>query len=702
MPPLDPGTGQPVEEDDSEVPGSEQEELDFPYLLDQEPENAFDSVPPNPLPAEYESPDSAVHAPLEQHETELSDPKPPEPKPSEPTPSGPKLPDPTPPDPTLSDPMPSEPTPPGPKPQDPDTPDPLDHELNEVVTHLKSTELFRNVELASLARLAPLFYRISLDEGQTVAVQDQVDDRLWVVIDGALSVDRWRADGGVESVGSRHYAGVVGRWGVFTSRPRSDTVVTVAPTELLYAYRDDLWKAFAADPEALDRLMLPEDIRARLQPPGGGLTAVSDTLVAVEGEYTLAVFRRHWIVLARRLAWPAGALVAAMGLAVILAPILQSPALIFALAAFGLVAPALAAGWIVWDYSLDRLMVTNHRLIAIEETPFVESRRQETFLASIQDLYIRIPNPAARILGYGTIIAQTSGTRGAIRFGYVPQPDEVRRIVLEQVEKAKQHAHRERQERMAGQLRRALGFDGAPPEAEGEVRGSPDGAPGKPFAGMVSESLGAIFTYFRPRMRLEVGSTVTWRKHWWVLLRSIWLPGLCLAAVAAIGLWWGLMRVGAVGATAIDGGLLLLLALVWLVIFGWVLWRYEDWRNDLYQLTDSHLIDTKRRPLGFFEERRQAPLDKIQDVRYVKPSPAAWLLNYGNVFIETAAELGSFTFDYVLDPAGVQHEILDRVDQHRRQAERQRDQHQADEFVRWLVEYHRVVNPSNGNRDSSP
>ena len=33
-----------------------------------------------------------------------------------------------------------------------------------------------------------------------------------------------------------------------------------------------------------------------------------------------------------------------------------------------------------------------------------------------------------------------------------------------------------------------------------------------------------------------------------------------------------------------------------------LLWQFEDWRNDLYQLTNRHIIDTEALPLGLFED----------------------------------------------------------------------------------------------------
>jgi membrane protein YdbS with pleckstrin-like domain len=122
----------------------------------------------------------------------------------------------------------------------------------------------------------------------------------------------------------------------------------------------------------------------------------------------------------------------------------------------------------------------------------------------------------------------------------------------------------------------------------------------------------------------------------------------------------------------------------------WLWWSYDDWRNDVYTVTKDRIIDVMKRPLFFAEERREAPIGKIESVNVKVPGPFAYLLGYGNVTIQTAAETGQFSFTFVANPRAVQAEILRRVEAVKEeQAARDRAQRQSDMAI-WFEAYHRI------------
>jgi len=107
----------------------------------------------------------------------------------------------------------------------------------------------------------------------------------------------------------------------------------------------------------------------------------------------------------------------------------------------------------------------------------------------------------------------------------------------------------------------------------------------------------------------------------------------------------------------------------------------------VYQLTDDRIIDVEKLPLGLREERREASLSMIQDIGYEIPGVIANLLDYGNVFIETAGREAVFTFSWVHEPRQVQQEVFARMDAFReREQQRQREQ-RADELLDWFATY---------------
>ena len=107
-------------------------------------------------------------------------------------------------------------------------------------------------------------------------------------------------------------------------------------------------------------------------------------------------------------------------------------------------------------------------------------------------------------------------------------------------------------------------------------------------------------------------------------------------------------------------------------ILAWLVWRYEDWANDMFQLTDRDVIDIDRKPFGFGESRKQAPLRNIQNVRAERPGFFATLFDYGYVYVETAGAQSDITFDKIPHPSVVLSDIFRRLDDFR-EAQRRRE-----------------------------
>ncbi len=586
----------------------------------------------------------------------------------------------------------------------------------EIVGHLAATRLFSLLDPSSLARLAPRFQPVTVTPGEVIARQGTVDRSLSICVGGALSIDERAEDGTVEHLDYRGYGAVIGARGVFTDEPRGTNVVAMEPASLLVIDRDVLWAALAADREAFDRLLLPEAARRRIEAARSGAN--------LEGEHEVGVWRRHWVELARRMLAPLLIGVIGLGGAAALATVAPSTTVIALLALVGLVVPLLIAGWAFLDYYQDQLIVTSSRIIHIERTPFIDAQRSETFLSRVQDVQVITPGIVATVLGFGTIRVLTAGSRQGITFSTLPDPEGVRDIIFAQAERAKDRASRERRSWLERQVRQALGWEPDAPEE------APDAPPAEAAPATWRGALWEVLSYFWPKMRIQEGQTVMWRKHWWVLMRSTMVPMTALFVVsiplgqAMLARLLASLRAGlpsdglgagagagpgdagsAAGAAGwplawpwlermLDVGYDLPLwpfALAWFLILLFVLYRYEDWRNDRYVLTDDHVVDIEALPFGLFEDRRQAGIAQIQDIRYRVPHFWANALGYGHVVIETAAESGNFTFDFVYHPEHVQQEIFERIERLRARTEADTERRQADEMARWLAAYHRVT-----------
>ena len=76
------------------------------------------------------------------------------------------------------------------------------------------------------------------------------------------------------------------------------------------------------------------------------------------------------------------------------------------------------------------------------------------------------------------------------------------------------------------------------------------------------------------------------------------------------------------------------------------MYEYLSWKNNLWCITNMRVVDES----GFFSRySKESPLDKINNVEYDQ-SIIGRIFGYGNVDIQTAAELGETTYELIHHP----------------------------------------------------
>jgi hypothetical protein len=197
---------------------------------------------------------------------------------------------------------------------------------------------------------------------------------------------------------------------------------------------------------------------------------------------------------------------------------------------------------------------------------------------------------------------------------------------------------------------------------------------GKPLL----QSLAEFFSF---RVRFEAGDSVTYRKHWWLLLQDIWKPSLGMLIVLA------LLTLAAAGygpdfiplsAAAV------VLAAAWLPLALWWLYQFIDWKNDIYMVTSEQIFDVSKKPLGA-EVKKSAPLSNVLSLKYERPGLIGVTLNFGNVVAMIAGS--EFRFDGVFDPVGVQNDVYRRIEAQKAKKQAAEDARLRDEMVNWLEDY---------------
>jgi len=197
----------------------------------------------------------------------------------------------------------------------------------------------------------------------------------------------------------------------------------------------------------------------------------------------------------------------------------------------------------------------------------------------------------------------------------------------------------------------------------------------------------ALFVAFKMEFgaRVEEGSIITYRKHWYFLLQGGCFPILASVAALMVALlhWVGVWKIFSLSTVTILAGL------TWIFAFILFLLAYWEWRNDYYQITDTQLVDFKKIILGP-EQRHTAPLTEIRSVDYEHPGFLARLLNFGNVYIYTGGD-EPLVFQDIANPAQAQYDIFLRLDHLQRRREMDQWARERQRFIEWLATYHKLA-----------
>ncbi len=138
-------------------------------------------------------------------------------------------------------------------------------------------------------------------------------------------------------------------------------------------------------------------------------------------------------------------------------------------------------------------------------------------------------------------------------------------------------------------------------------------------------------TLARLDVREERGAIAVWRRHWIALARRLQGPLLATAAgIVGIVLPWGGARLA--GAALFLGAL------------AWGAYEAEDWRNDRYILTATHIVNEQRKPLLGGGSRYELPLVSIQSISVDQKGWKRLLFGYGTVIIASAAHVRGAVF----------------------------------------------------------
>jgi hypothetical protein len=355
-----------------------------------------------------------------------------------------------------------------------------------------------------------------------------------------------------------------------------------------------------------------------------------------------------------------------------------SGARLFYTAGFALLAAAL--GWGTWnwiDWGNDYYIVTNQRVVWLEKLVGLYDSRREAPLANILAVETS-SSQIGRILHYGTVLVRTF--TGGILMRRMDHPERFVQFVEGFRERTRQASREEERQVIEYLLRKRLNMPLPPVPAS--LRPKPPAPPSKsePKPGSLRFTLINFF-----KVRYVVGNTVTYRKHWLVLLKKTWLPSLVLLAEMTLVIFLFYERL-ARGVVLVSGFFpFFIFALIYLVTLLWWGYYYLDWSNDIYRITPEQIFDIEKKPLGR-EEKKVASLDSILSLEHTREGIIQLIFNYGIVTINIGQE--KFLFFGVYNPDQVQQDVADYMEaltRKKREAEAARER---ERMLEWLQAYY--------------
>lgn len=560
-------------------------------------------------------------------------------------------------------------------------------EYREIVELLNRAPLFGHLSEDELDRLAGLFQINVYRDGDVIFASGNPSEAMFMVNEGHVNL-LVREEGQDVIFETLQLGDLFGEEALLYDDPRYYTAVSSGRTILLtlsvnsyLAIKDDL-------PGVEEKLEVV--IRSRRLS-----TSISFPWLH-EDEYVHVMTRRHPVYLWFKMIFPV-----MIGMILLLISILLltvwMPGKPYGWILMTIAIPG-TIFWLIWtfiDWRNDYFILTNKRVAWIEKVAFIYDSRKEAPLSTIMSVGLE-RSRLGSLFDYADVVVQTYV--GTIRLKTLAQGEVIASLIEAYWHKSDKQTRRQESQAMSQILHEKLNFPWTSDEDTQPVsrkRIMPPAQSAKKEPGFFSW----LFSDFI-RLRYEQDGAITYRKHWFLLIKKIWLP-IILTGLLFFSALSGIERLmGFLSMTTI----LVVLLIILFILFVWILYQYADWRNDIFKITMDQIVDLDQKPLGKIR-RRSAPLENVLSIEYERLGIWGVLFNFGTVTITVGNT--QLTFDHVYNPSEVQQDIFyrmgERIDD-LRQYEIESDRERVSE---WIASYHRnMINlrtgPDDQTRNGSP
>lgn len=536
----------------------------------------------------------------------------------------------------------------------------------DLLPFLKQRQMFNDMEEEDITQIASRMKETSLSSGESLFTQGDEANAFYMIYSG--NIRAWKEEDGKEKEVSILEAGdKIGVESMLYRRKRQVNAAAMGNTTLLYLKPEDFEWMLQTYPAIGDYLSMIADSRQQARR--------SEFPWLQKREAVHIITRRHvarlWIDLLR----PIG-LFLLSAVIVYFAPKLGAPTVPKII---GWTFTIFSILWIIWeilDWRNDYFIITNQRVVWLEQIIMQGSARREAPMAAVQSVDVQT-SQIGRMMGYGNVLVRTFTGTGSMKLTDVNNPKQFMGEIEELVIRVRKKTQVTYEEKLRYSVRQSLGLEAAEVEDPVFHVAAPEDEPKKGLA------------LLRTREVSADGKTITYHRHWWVLMTKVWyyLVGIILT-VAFLGY--------AISKQYTFFGFqfpLMTFYFVWLVVLlflaGSLAYNYVDWKNDIYKINkDDMIIDAEKKPFGE-ENSRSAPIKNIISLEHNRIGILRLLLNFGNVKVV----VGDTILDFidVHNPAQVQQDIYYRQEQIKMKSEANEMEEDRRQIAKWLRAYHDVV-----------
>jgi len=551
-----------------------------------------------------------------------------------------------------------------------------------IAEFLKRQHLFQGLNPVQLVACAANFDPITYAKNAVVFLQGKRGDSFYVIYSGKVKLVY--EEGGVEQrSGTLTKGDYFGEEALLFNRPRSTNAIASEPTVVLHLSRQHFIELLEELPQI--KLTLSATVESRRIADKRKFSWLG------EDELIYMISRKHWFFLILSLIIPIFLLLLAIPILVvgwvessgnISSPIVRIIGLIMILLGFA---------WGSWnwvDWGNDYYIVTNQRVLWLEKIIGLYESCNEIPLDSVLSVNSS-SSQLGRILGYGSVNIRTY-TGGILmrkmdqpgRFGSIVEWTQHRLAIKSEEEELEEITRTVQQALREGQNPYEIALQSSKvqsPTSQGSDHTTTD-APEKKV-GRVPQWWNNLL-----KVRYVEGSTITYRKHWFVLFRKAWASSLALLLLLTLFiflLWLQFARDITFSTELPFYAIFILLALGILL---WLGYNYLDWSNDIYRLTPEQIIDIEKKPLGR-EEKKTANLDDILSVEHERANLLGILLDFGTVTINVGQT--KFLFYNVFNPNQVHQDIADYREDLNRTKRADEKKRERQRMVNWLLAYNK-------------